>query len=143
MQSRGLGPAEAAILAEFLMENKECKLEKLDISRNSLGAEGARHIAKALEVNTSLTSLSLRYNDIGPEGAKQIAKALQDHASVTSVDLRDNNLSVESGSALAAVAKKNPRIKEMCGIPLDSLREKEHSTLRKRWRLNTCNAPLT
>eukprot|EP00808_Paulinella_micropora_P020079 g15452.t1 len=36
---------------------------------------------------------------------------------------------MESGSALAAVAKQNPRIKEMCGIPLDSLRENKMTGL--------------
>eukprot|EP00808_Paulinella_micropora_P005123 g39362.t1 len=61
--------------------------------------------------------------DLGDSGASAVAKGLQDHPSVTSVDLRGNNLSMESGSALAAVAKQNSRIKEMCGIPLDSLRE--------------------
>eukprot|EP00808_Paulinella_micropora_P029632 g44727.t1 len=138
-----IGDEGAAHIAAAVKENKECKLEELDISSNSIGAKGALHIAKALEVNQSIeqiwiqghwipvasfrdgktTNIDLSRKNYGDLDAIIIASLLKDHPSVTSVDLRDNNLSVESGSALAAVAKQNPRIKKMCGIPLDSLRD--------------------
>eukprot|EP00808_Paulinella_micropora_P014279 g54964.t1 len=126
----GIGDAGAIAIGRALEENKECKLEKLDISRNQIGAEGAQHIAKALEVNKTLQTLNINWNSIGAQGAEHIAEALKDHPSVTSVDLRVNSLSVESGSALAAVAKQNPRIKKMCGIPLDSLRDNKTTELK-------------
>eukprot|EP00808_Paulinella_micropora_P020740 g14005.t1 len=121
LDAKGLGPAEAAVLAELLKVNRA--VQTLNIGANNIGAKGAELIAQAVKVNETLQTLSIVWNEIGEQGAEHIAEALQDHPSVTSVDLRGNKLSVASGSALAAVAKQNPRISEMCGILLDSLRE--------------------
>eukprot|EP00808_Paulinella_micropora_P019810 g24177.t1 len=79
--------------------------------------------------NTKVKTLNLSFKNLGDRGAAEVVTGLQDHPSITSVDLRCNNLSVESGLALAAVAKQNPRIKVMCEIPLDSLRDSKTTNL--------------
>eukprot|EP00808_Paulinella_micropora_P018556 g67841.t1 len=127
LEFNGIGPAGAQHIAKALEVNKT--LQMLDIRWNEIGAQGAEHIAEALKVNSTLAALDIGGNGIGTQGAQSVADAIKDHPSVTSVDLRGNNLSVESGSALVAVAKQNPRIKEMCGIPLDSLRDNKTTEL--------------
>ena len=49
----------------------------LDLTWDSIGAEGAKAIATALQSNSTLTTLDLYYTSIGDEGAKAIATALQ------------------------------------------------------------------
>ena len=53
---------------------------------NNIGDQGAIAIAKALEVNASVTDLGLGLNEIGDAGAAAIANAIAVNAFVT--DLR-------------------------------------------------------
>ena len=53
------------------------------LSWSSIGAEGAKYVAEALKVNTSLTEIHLFYNYIGAEGAKYVAEALKVNTSLT------------------------------------------------------------
>ena len=46
---------------------------------NNIGAEGASHLAQALEVNSSLQGLGLRGNQLGREGWCAIFGALRDN----------------------------------------------------------------
>eukprot|EP00808_Paulinella_micropora_P016643 g9010.t1 len=126
-----LGVSGVSAVAKGLQENKQCFQTRLSLNlwSNELDDAGAQAIGDGLKVNTSLATLILYNNNIGDAGATAISKALQDHTSITSVDLRGNDFSVESGSALAAVAKQSPRIKEICGIPLDSLRDNKTTEL--------------
>ena len=52
-------------------------LEILDLRHYGTGDEGASALAKALETNTSLTTLVFGCNKIGDEGAKALAQALE------------------------------------------------------------------
>jgi hypothetical protein len=47
------------------------------ISANSIGAGGAKAVAEALKVNSTLQTIYLYSNIIGDEGAKAIAEALK------------------------------------------------------------------
>ena len=49
---------------------------------NNIGDQGAIAIAKALEVNASVTELGLGLNEIGDAGAAAIANAIAVHASL-------------------------------------------------------------
>jgi hypothetical protein len=83
----------------------------ISLEENEIGAEGARHIADALKINKTLTTLYLSgectncvcntfvcmptpdlcsYEDnyIGVEGARLIADALKVNVALTAVDLR-------------------------------------------------------
>ena len=55
----------------------------INLRWNSIGAEGAKYVAEALKVNTSLTEIDLGDNNIGAEGAKYVAEALKVNTSLT------------------------------------------------------------
>lgn len=55
-----------------------------------IGPEGAKAIAKALEKNTTITSINLQCNEIGYQGA--IAAALKKNTTLSSIDLSDNRI---------------------------------------------------
>ena len=50
----------------------------IDLHNNNIGAEGAKYVAEALKVNTSLTKINLSYNNIGDEG-KQALREVWNH----------------------------------------------------------------
>jgi hypothetical protein len=79
----------------------------MDLSCNSIGAEGARSLAAALDNNSTLTSLDLHDNEIGAEGARSLATALDNNATLTSLDLRRNNIGAEGARSLAAALRNN------------------------------------
>merc|ERR1712060_629137 len=62
------------------------------LSSNSIGPEGAKAIAEALEVNRVLTSCDLMLNNIGVEGAKALASALEVNRVLTELNLSTNRL---------------------------------------------------
>ena len=47
----------------------------VSLYQNNIGDEGAKYVAEALKVNTSLTKIHLGGNNIGDEGAKYVAEA--------------------------------------------------------------------
>jgi hypothetical protein len=51
-------------------------LQKLDVSYNSLGSDGASHIGEAILTNTTLTDLNISHNHLYGEGAGLLAKAI-------------------------------------------------------------------
>ena len=92
LRSVELGKEEACILALSL------RLKHLDLSHNSIGAEGAKGIASG---NLhALTALYLSYNSIGAEGAKGIASG--NLAALTSLDLNGNSIRAEGAKGIAS-----------------------------------------
>lgn len=51
-------------------------MEYLNLGENNLGGAGAKQIAEALKVNTTLIEVDLSLNYIDDEGGKAIAEAL-------------------------------------------------------------------
>ena len=51
------------------------QLQKLILSTNNIGEDGAKAMARWLPYSPNLKELSLDHNDIGEEGAIEIAKA--------------------------------------------------------------------
>ena len=47
----------------------------INLAGNKIGAEGAKYVAEALKVNTSLAEINLRRNDIGAEGEHSLREA--------------------------------------------------------------------
>jgi hypothetical protein len=50
----------------------------INLRWKEIGAEGAKYVAEALKVNTSLTKINLSYNNIGDEG-KQALREVWNH----------------------------------------------------------------
>jgi len=68
------------------------KLNKLNISKNKLGYEGAKHLAEALKQMKSLTHLDLSNNDIGDTGVLEILKSVKDYSALEYFDLSGNRI---------------------------------------------------
>ena len=78
---------------------------------NNIGDPGAIAIAKALEVNASMTSLDLRWNQIGDAGAAAIANAIAVNASVTYLGLSSNKIGDPGAIAIAKALEVNASLK--------------------------------
>ncbi|KAL0251107.1 hypothetical protein GEMRC1_000321 [Eukaryota sp. GEM-RC1] len=53
-----------------------CSLSGILMKGNSIGDEGARALADALKINTTVTSINLSSNSIGDEGARALSDVL-------------------------------------------------------------------
>ena len=75
------------------------------VARNGLGPEGAKILAEALHVNSSMTSVNLANNKIagirGEPGVKAIANAICQSTSLLSIDLSKNDMDAECAQLLA------------------------------------------
>ena len=84
-----MGPQEAVLVSKII-ENKR-KLTALGLSNNSIGIEGAMHIAStSLADKLQLTKLSLEGNSIGSRGLKAISEALKRNTELKEIYLYNN-----------------------------------------------------
>ena len=73
----------------------------------NIGDKGAVEVAKALENNATVTTISLSDNHIGNEGAIALADALRNNNTVTEIFLASNQIGDEGVIALAELVKNN------------------------------------
>jgi hypothetical protein len=57
--------------------------------------QGVEHLAKALESNSTLSSLRLANADVGDDGAESLATALHNNSTVTFLDLTGEHTSMK------------------------------------------------
>ncbi len=88
-------------------------LESLDLSSNSVGAQGVAALAEALAENAHVTALFLASNGVNAQGAVALSKALKVNDSITELHLWNNALGV-AGSASIAHALKVNRALQVC-----------------------------
>jgi len=69
-------------------------------SANGIGKEGACHIARALEHNTTLKNLSLHGNVLKDDGPRHIAKALLTNNVLEFLDIDGNEIGPSNGEGL-------------------------------------------
>jgi hypothetical protein len=67
--------------------NAWCKVILLNLRDCQLGANGAREIAAALRVNSTLQTLYLVSNSVGDDGAREIAAALRVNSTLQTLNL--------------------------------------------------------
>jgi len=89
-------------LCEAIKQNTS--LRALELERNGIGPEGARHLALVLEANSTLHVLGLAHNQLGGyfergnkwvrdlSGVTALAEALKQNDTLITLDLRNNNL---------------------------------------------------
>ena len=94
-----------AALSEALAVNTS--LTTLDLSRNSIGAEGATSLSQALAVNTYLTTLDLSGNSIGDAGTTSLSQALAVNTSLTTLRLYGNSIGDEAATSLSQALAVN------------------------------------
>jgi hypothetical protein len=94
-------------------------LKCLNISRNSIGADGARAVADALAMGwcSALTELDLSANDIGREGADCIFQALR-VASGAFVNSLGAKRVVAQGVVAQGVVEQGMLMKKVPPLPL-------------------------
>jgi len=131
-------------LAE-LLKRSSAPITSLDLDSNNIGAEGARHLAEALEVNSSLQRLGLCGNRLGAEGwcaifgalrdnkdnkieswewdlqeeraGPEVAKVLAEYVSASTAvrSLNVQCLSKEGAKAIVQAAQTKPQLMTLCG----------------------------
>ncbi|KAL0205995.1 hypothetical protein P9112_001302 [Eukaryota sp. TZLM1-RC] len=92
-------------LARALESNST--LTTLDLECNNFTAEGAIALAHALESNSTLTRLDLWDNNITNKGASALARALESNCTLTTLYLQEDNITDEGASALARALESN------------------------------------
>lgn len=136
----------AKFIAQALI-HPECKLKALEIASAGIGPEGAKYIADALKVNTSLIWLNMGFlkstNDLGEvpniiesDGAIYLAEGLAANVTLRGLDLTYTGIQQTGIAALADVLEKNTQMIyfniEQFGIPHNELsREIIRRTMQK------------
>ena len=104
LSRNSLGPDGAKALAPALVRGS---LTKILVGGNELGDEGTTILCDALRESTvsKVEVLSLNSNGIGPDGAKAIAALCAVRASLTKLDARYNSMGDEGEAALRKAAE--------------------------------------
>ena len=108
---RNIGHSGACSLAKALEVNKS--ITTIDLSYNQIGDLGASSLAKALEVNNSVTAIDLSRNQIGNPGAASLAKALEVNKNLLTIDLYCNHIGESGISLLGKALEVNKTITEI------------------------------
>ncbi|RLN88357.1 hypothetical protein BBJ28_00000663 [Nothophytophthora sp. Chile5] len=94
LSGRALRQYGAAVIVEELVATSTSTCRSIDFSRNGLGDEGAKAVARLLRSYPQLEELDVSFNDIGDEGATAMAQALAENSTLVSFTLH----SVAEGS---------------------------------------------
>ena len=86
LEGNALTDMSTKTLTHMLIKGSMTILSSLNLKANYIGTKGAKVIAKALRVNSSLTRLNLCQNQIGDEGAKAIGAALAVNGSLAELN---------------------------------------------------------
>ncbi|XP_060780479.1 NACHT, LRR and PYD domains-containing protein 3-like [Neoarius graeffei] len=105
---RGNDPGASGVkLLTDLLQDPDCKLEKLRLSDCRITEEGYAALAEALK-SSHLIELDLRGNDPGASGVKLLTDLLQDpDCKLTTLRVIDNNIKEEGYTALAEALKSS------------------------------------
>ena len=90
-------------------------LPGLDLSGNDIGDGGAKYIANALKIDTSVKKLYLDFNKISNEGAKTFDNALAINNTLTDLELIHNKINQEEDKMIIA------SLSNSCDVTLELL----------------------
>lgn len=125
MKESGLSLNAAIAIGKVL---KSTNFAFVNLSKNTLGDDGAFRLLKEICDSNSIVHLDLSNNDITPEGFIKISKILSYHPSLTSIDLSSyeglhRNRMSTNGAAALSKAVKNNKILQFLNISGTSLGE--------------------
>ncbi|XDV28577.1 hypothetical protein PO909_031832, partial [Leuciscus waleckii] len=132
-----------------LMENTQCRLEKLKLSDCSITEEGYKALASALRSNPShLIELDLTGNDPGQSGVKELDLLQDQKCSLTTLRFLKSVAAQEACECLTKVLGKSPlllteldlsedKLGDLDGEKLSALLMDSHSKVEKI-KLNNC-----
>ena len=115
----GLTQDGAKHIAKLIEHNSTVSV--LTISGNTIQLEGWQNISKSLSTNSTLEILSLDYNKIGDEEAISIAEGIRGCKSLRSVDLEGNRIGDEGGRKLFDAVKANKSIVDLTLLPINQI----------------------
>jgi len=92
LQGKGLTAHDATVVAEILKFKTSVTVVLLG-GNEEIGDEGAKALAEALKVNTTVEKLDLMYCGIGDDGAAALAEALRSNTSLTELVFEGNGIS--------------------------------------------------
>lgn len=84
---------EGAETLRSYLQDASCRLRKLWLSRNKIGEQGAKAMAQAIAVNTSLVMIDLQDNNIPDQGSRRIAESISENHKLKVLLLWGNDLS--------------------------------------------------
>ena len=92
-------------------------LQKLNVSYNKLGDDGAELLSKGLRNAPILQVLHIKSNKIGPRGAVAIAHALSNNNSLEVLNISNNAIGTEGAKAIAKTVGSSHTLKKilLCG----------------------------
>jgi len=88
-------------------------LKTLNLSANSLGPIGAKHVAAVLVKNTSLEVLNMAFNDILAEGAVCLGQALHRNSTLLVLNIRSNRIGPQGCAGVVDALRVNRTIKKV------------------------------
>ena len=103
--------SSAAILAKAVEINST--LTELLLSSNRIGDSGAAALAKAVEINSKVTELDLSANGIGDSGAAALAQAMKINSTLRELNLSFNGIGDWGAAALAEAVGVNSTLTEL------------------------------
>jgi Ran GTPase-activating protein (RanGAP) involved in mRNA processing and transport len=71
----------------------------------TLGIDGAKALADALKVNSTITSINLSFNYVGDDGVKALGDALKVNSAITTINFSNNYVGVDGAKAFADALK--------------------------------------
>ncbi|OHE72562.1 MAG: hypothetical protein A2007_06040 [Verrucomicrobia bacterium GWC2_42_7] len=110
-ESDEFGDLGARALADALKINTS--LTELNLTANGIGGVGARALADALKTNTSLTKLNLTGNKIGDVGAGALADVLRTNSTLIELNLSDNKISFYGASLIGEALDHNTSLTKL------------------------------
>jgi Ran GTPase-activating protein (RanGAP) involved in mRNA processing and transport len=81
--------------------------------RNCIGDAGAKAVAEAIKVNSTLQEINLNMNSIGDEGAKAVAEAMKFNSTLHEIIFYWNYIGDDLQSQIAETLKDNHFRKKM------------------------------
>ncbi|MGB1540041.1 MAG: hypothetical protein ACPG80_03695, partial [Rickettsiales bacterium] len=104
------GDAAAEALARMIEQNQS--LTSITLTAGQISDDGIARIAEAVKKNPRIRSLTLNKQNFGAKGAKAIAEMLEEHKHIENVDLGYNHpFGREGGDALAKGIRYHPSLK--------------------------------
>ena len=105
-----IGDDGAKALASLLRQPEGSSVKHLILSDNHIGAQGARHLGRALQECNTLESLSLRLNRIGDEGGVRLCRGLVKNQGLQRLSLAGNSLEFEFAAEILPVLRRHPTL---------------------------------
>jgi Ran GTPase-activating protein (RanGAP) involved in mRNA processing and transport len=93
------------------LTSSNCRLVRFDVSSCELGSIGAKKLAAAIRINTTLISLNMSSNDIPDEAGEVVIASLSSNYMLERLTLANNNIMARSCFVLAKVLRQCKSLK--------------------------------